>query len=155
VIQARATGDATYDWETTGAVDTARKTARSAQRKATTTRRPRVTQAEKPLADYDRLNVSETVSKLSDLSQEQLAQVVAYERANRKRATVIERAQSLQENEPFPGYDDLTARDIGQRVRDADEATAQRVRDYEGRHQRRVEVLEAASRQLSNSGSSS
>jgi hypothetical protein len=29
------------------------------------------------------------------------------------------------------------------------------VRDYEGRHQRRVEVLEAASRQLSNSGSSS
>ena len=81
--------------------------------------------------------------------------MVAYERANRKRATVIERAQSLQENEPFPGYDDLTARDIAQRVRDADEATAQRVRDYEGRHQRRVEVLEAASRQLSNSGSSS
>jgi ferritin-like metal-binding protein YciE len=155
VIQARATGDATYDWETTGAVDTARKTARSAQRKATTTRRPRVTQAEQPLADYDKLNASEAVSKLSDLSQEQLAQVVAYERANRKRATVIERAQSLQENEPFPGYDDLTARDIGQRVRDADEATAQRVRDYEGRHQRRVEVLEAASRQLSNSGSSS
>jgi ferritin-like metal-binding protein YciE len=155
VIQARATGDATYDWETTGAVDTARKTARSAQRKATPTRRPRATQAEKPLADYDKLNASEAVSKLSDLSQEQLAQVVAYERANRKRATVIERAQSLQENEPFPGYDDLTARDIGQRVRDADEATAQRVRDYEGRHQRRVEVLEAASRQLSNSGSSS
>jgi ferritin-like metal-binding protein YciE len=162
VIQARATGDATYDWETTGAVDTARKTARSAQRtarsaqrKATTTRRPRVTQAEQPLADYDKLNASEAVSKLSDLSQEQLAQVVAYERANRKRATVIERAQSLQENEPFPGYDDLTARDIAQRVRDADEATAQRVRDYEGRHQRRVEVLEAASRQLSNSGSSS
>jgi hypothetical protein len=81
--------------------------------------------------------------------------VVAYERANRKRATVIERAQGLQENEPFPGYDDLTARDVAQRVRDADEATAQKVRDYEGRHQRRVEVLEAASRQLSNSGSSS
>jgi hypothetical protein len=155
VIQARATGDATYDWETTGAVDTARKTARSAQRKATTTRRPRATRAEKPLADYDKLNASEAVFKLSDLSQEQLAQVVAYERANRKRATVIERAQSLQENEPFPGYDDLTARDIAQRVRDADEPTAQRVRDYEGRHQRRVEVLEAASRQLSNSGSSS
>ena len=68
---------------------------------------------------------------------------------------MIERAQSLQENEPFAGYDDLTARDVAQRVRDADAPTVQRVRDYEGRHQRRVEVLEAASRQLSNSGSSS
>ena len=155
VVQARATGEATYDWETTGAVETARKTARRAQRKASTTRRPRATTAEPPLPDYDKLNASQAVSKLADLSQGQLAQVVAYERANRKRATVIERAQSLQENEPFPGYDDLTARDIAQRVRDADEATAQRVREYEGRHQRRVEVLEAASRQLSNSGSSS
>ena len=80
--------------------------------------------------------------------------MIAYERANRKRATVIERAQSLQENEPFAGYDDLTAREIAQRVRDADEPTAQRVRDYEGRHQRRVEVLEAASR-AQQSGSSS
>ena len=79
--------------------------------------------------------------------------MIAYERANRKRATVVERAQSLQENEPFPGYDDLTAREVAQRVRDADEATVQQVRDYEGRHQRRVEVLEAASRQLSGSSS--
>ena len=71
-------------------------------------------------------------------------------------AVLIDRdRKSLQENEPFPGYDDLTAREIAQRVRDADEATAQKVRDYEGRHQRRVEVLEAASRQLSNSGPSS
>jgi ferritin-like metal-binding protein YciE len=155
VVQARATGKATYDWETTGAADTVRKTARKTQRKATTTRRPRATKAEKPQADYDKLTASEAVSKLTDFTQEQLAQVVAYERANKKRATVIERAQSLQENEPFPGYDDLTAREVAQRVRDADEPTAQRVREYEGRHQRRVEVLEAASRTLSNSGSSS
>ena len=153
VAQARAGGRPSYDWETTGAADTARKTARSAQRKATTARRPRAKKAEKPFADYDKLTASDAVSKLPDLTQEQLAQVIAYERANRKRATVVERAQSLQENEPFPGYDDLTAREVAQRVRDADEATAQRVRDYEGRHQRRVEVLEAASRQLSGSSS--
>ena len=91
------------------------------------------------------------MAKLTDLTQAQLRQTVAYERANRKRATVIERAQSLQENEPFSGYDDLTARDVAQRVRDADEATAKKVREYEGRHQRRVEVLEAAQRQLSTS----
>ena len=42
---------------------------------------------------------------------------------------------------------------IAQQVRDAGEATAQGVRDYEGRHQRRVEVLEAASQQLSGSSS--
>ena len=76
--------------------------------------------------DYDKLNAGEVVSKLTDLRQVQLAEVIAYERANRKRTTVIEKAQSLQENEPFPGYDDLTARDVAQRVRDADEATAQR-----------------------------
>jgi ferritin-like metal-binding protein YciE len=153
VVQARAGGRPSYDWETTGAADTARKAGRTAQRKATTSRRPRAKKAEAPFTDYDKQNAGEIVSKLTDLTQEQLAEVVAYERANRKRTTVIERAQSLQENEPFPGYDDLTAREIAQRVSDADEATAQKVRDYEGRHQRRVEVLEAASRQLSGSSS--
>jgi ferritin-like metal-binding protein YciE len=153
VVQARAGGRPSYDWEITGAADSARKTSRAAQRKATTARRPRARKAEAPLTDYDKLNAGEVVSKLTDLTQEQLAEVIAYERANRKRTTVIERAQSLQANEPFPGYDDLTGREIAQRVRDADEATAQRVRDYEGRHQRRVEVLEAASHQLSGSSS--
>jgi ferritin-like metal-binding protein YciE len=153
VVQARAGGRPTYDWETTGAADTARKAGRTAQRKATTARRPRARKAEPPFAEYDRLNAGEVVSRLTDVTQEQLSEVVAYERAHRKRATVIERAQSLQENEPFSGYDDLTAREIARRVRDGDEATAQKVRDYEGRHQRRVEVLEAASRQLSGASS--
>ena len=155
VVQARAGGRPSYDWETTGAADTARKAARTTRRKATTARRPRAGKAGAPFTDYDKLNAGEIVSRLTDLSQEQLSQVVAYERANGKRATVIERARSLQENEPFPGYDDLTAREIAKRVRDADEDAARQVRDYEGRHQRRVEVLEAASRQLSNSGSAS
>jgi hypothetical protein len=66
---------------------------------------------------------------------------------------VIERAQSLQEDEPFSGYDDLTARDVAQRLTEADEPTARRVREYEGHHRRRVEVLEAAQRQLSGASS--
>jgi ferritin-like metal-binding protein YciE len=153
VVQAEAGGRPSYDWETTGGADTARKAGRTARRKAKTARRPRAKKAEAPFTDYDKLTASQVVSKLTDLTQEQLGQVIVYERAERKRATVVERAQSLQESQPFPGYDDLTARDVAQRVRDADEATAQRVRDYEGRHQRRVEVLEAASRQLSGSSS--
>jgi len=157
VVQARAGGRPSYDWETTGAADGVRKAARTAQRKASSGGRKAQSRSRSakrdaaPLSDYDSLTASQVVAKLTDFTQEQLAQTVAYERANRNRATVVERAQALQENEPFPGYDDLTARDVAARVRDADEATAARVREYEGRHQRRVEVLETAQRQLSTS----
>jgi ferritin-like metal-binding protein YciE len=153
VAQARAGNRPSFDWETTGAAETARRTTRTARRKASTTRRPRIKKTQPPITDYDSLSASDVVSKLPDFTQEQLAATIAYERANRKRATVIERAQSLQEDEPFGGYDDLTARDVAQRVREADEATAARVREYEGRHQRRVEVLETAQRQLSGTSS--
>ena len=131
VAEAQAGGSPSFDWTTTGAAETVK-------RKAKTTRRPRIKKTQAPTSDYDKLTASD---------------VVAYERANRKRATVIERAQSLQEDEPFSGYDDLTARDVAQRLTDADEATARRVREYEGRHRRRVEVLEAAQRQLSGASS--
>jgi ferritin-like metal-binding protein YciE len=93
-----------------------------------------------PLPDYDELKASDIVSRLTELSQRELRQLIAYEQAHDNRATVIQRAESLLEDEPFPGYDDLTAREI-----------AQRVREYEGRHKRRVEVMEAAQRQLSTS----
>jgi ferritin-like metal-binding protein YciE len=143
VAQARAGQRPSFDWGKTGAADAAR----SAKR------RPRVKKTQPPLSDYDSLTASEAVGKLPDFTQEQLKQTVAYERANRKRTTVIERAQSLQEDEPFSGYDELTARDVAQRLTDGDEATARSVREYEGRHKRRVEVLEAAQRQLSGASS--
>src|SRR3954453_6836397 len=146
VAEAQAGGSPSYDWTTTGAAETVK-------RKAKTTRRPRIKRTQAPTSDYDKLTASDVVGKLSDFTQAQLSDVVAYERANRKRATVIDRAQSLQEDEPFSGYDDLTARDVAQRLTDADEPTARRVREYEGRHRRRVEVLEAAQRQLSGASS--
>jgi ferritin-like metal-binding protein YciE len=146
IAEAQAGGSPSFDWTTTGAAETVK-------RKAKTTRRPRIKKAQAPTADYDKLTASDVVGKLSEFTQAELGDVVAYERANRKRATVIERAQSLQEDEPFSGYDDLTARDVAQRLTDADEPTARRVREYEGRHRRRVEVLEAAQRQLSGASS--
>jgi len=112
-----------------------------------------VKKAQPPTSEYEALTASEVVGKLSDFTQDQLKATIAYERGNRKRATIVERAQSLQEDEPFSGYDDMTARDVAQRLTDADEATARRVREYEGRHKRRVEVLETAQRQLSGSSS--
>ena len=146
VAEARAGGSPSYDWASTGAAETVK-------RKAKTTRRPRVSKTQPPTSDYDRLTASEVVGKLTDFTQSQLADAVAYERANRKRTTVIDRAHALQEDEPFSGYDELTARDVAQRLTDADEPTARRVREYEGRHRRRVEVLEAAQRQLSGASS--
>src|SRR5829696_1149998 len=138
VVQARAGGSPSFDWSDTGAADAVRSAGKTARKKATTSRRPRVSKkSQPPTSDYDSLTASEAVGKLSDFTQDQLKATVAYERANRKRATVIERAQSLQENEPFNGYDDLTAREVAQRLTDADEATARRVREYEGRHKRR------------------
>lgn len=153
VAQARAGGRPSYHWTSTGAAEGARSAARSTRRKANATRRPRIKKTEPPTSDYDRLTASEVVGKLTDFTQAQLTEVVAYERATRKRATVIERAQSLQEDEPFSGYDELAARDVAQRLTEADEATARRVREYEGRHCRRVEVLETAQRQLSGTSS--
>jgi ferritin-like metal-binding protein YciE len=146
IAEAQAGGSPSFDWTTTGAAETVK-------RKAKTTRRPPMKKTQAPTSDYDKLTASDVVGKLSEFTQAQLGDVVAYERANRKRATVIDRAQSLQEDEPFSGYDDLTARDAAQRLTDADEPTARRVREYEGRHRRRVEVLEAAQRQLSGASS--
>ena len=153
VAQARPGQCPRFDWGETGAADSVRSARRSAKRRAATTRRPRVKKTQAPTSDYDSLTASQAVSKLPEFTQEQLKATIAYERANRKRATVVERAQELQEDEPFAGYDELTAREGAQRLTDADEATVRRVREYEGRHKRRVEVLEAAQRQLSGASS--
>ena len=143
VAQARAGQRPSFDWSETPA----------AKRTPATRRRARVKKAQPPTSDYESLTASEVVGKLTDFTQAQLKATIAYERAHRKRATVIERAQSLREDEPYKGYDELTARDVAQQLTSSDEATARRVREYEGRHKRRVEVLETAQRQLSGASS--
>jgi ferritin-like metal-binding protein YciE len=94
-----------------------------------------------PIPDYDDLNAGQISARLSDLSQEELAATLAYERARRNRRSVVERAVALTAEEPWPGYDraDVTAVLAG-----LDATTADAVREYESRHRRRVAVLEAA-----------
>jgi ferritin-like metal-binding protein YciE len=101
-----------------------------------------------PIAGYDDLNAGQIVSRLSDLSQAQLATVLAYERGSRNRRTIVERARALTADPPWAGYDEAGTAEILARL---DEAIAGSVRDYESRHRRRVSVLEAAQRQLSRS----
>jgi ferritin-like metal-binding protein YciE len=105
-----------------------------------------------PLAGYDRLNAGQVAARLSDLTQAQLRAVATYERAHRHRRTVLERISALEAAEPVDGYDELSEVAAIARLREADEATVARIRDYESRHRRRVAVLEAAHRELSRPG---
>jgi len=100
-----------------------------------------------PWPGYDAQNAGQVVARLGELSQRDLASVADYERANRNRRSVLERVDALTAEEPWPGYDELDAREIQRRVR-ADATVASDVRDYEARHRRRVPVLEAAQREL-------
>jgi len=131
-VAARAGGEPSYDVTTTGAADALRGAAEQAP--------------ELPIEGYDRLNAGQVVARLSDLGQDELATVLAYERANRNRRTIVERGQALTASEPWAGYDEADVAEILSRL---DEAIAGSVRDYESRHRRRVSVLEAAQRELS------
>jgi ferritin-like metal-binding protein YciE len=104
-----------------------------------------------PIADYDRLNAGQVVTRLTDLTQLQLAMVATYEQRRRKRRSVLERIESLQGQEPWAGYDEQAEADVIAGLRERDAATLSAVRDYEGRHRRRVAILEAAQQELARS----
>jgi ferritin-like metal-binding protein YciE len=75
----------------------------------------------------------------------------AQETARTARAAAQEAAgTALGGDEPWAGYDDATAGEITERVRDAAEDLARRVRDYERAHKGRVTVLRAAERELAH-----
>ena len=105
-------------------------------------------QAGNPIADYDELNAGQIVARLSQLTQDQLAAALAYERAHRNRRAIVEKAEQLTATPPWKGYDEDSEEAIIERLTGA---LAGAVRDYESRHRRRVTVLEAAQRELSGS----
>jgi hypothetical protein len=137
---------------------TATATRRAAKRakpavKAATTAAPAAAKAAvtAPITGYDDLTAEEIVAKLPEQPQTALAQVAAYERANAKRATVLERVAALTGPEPAPGYDELTADEAQKLITGGDAALATAVRDYERRHKGRASVLEAAGRNAEQS----
>jgi ferritin-like metal-binding protein YciE len=103
-----------------------------------------------PIANYESLTAEEIVARLRELSQVDLAKVEVYERKTHDRTTVLERIQSLRGDEPWAGYDDMTAEEIIERLREVDEELAARVRDYERAHKDRATVLRAAQREVAN-----
>ena len=174
VVRAEIKGKPSYDITTTGAADTvrdageatketARKTASRAKRTARKARKvPGVAQAEGQIkgavaseedlaiARYDSLTADEITSRLTELSQIDLAKVDSYERRNQNRSTVLSRISTLRGNEPWAGYDELTASEVQAVLSEADDDRANQVRQYERTHKNRAGVLQAAERELSN-----
>ena len=174
VVGAEVEGNGSYDVSKTGAADaargagqTAKETARSttarAKRGARQARKvPGVAQAEGQvkgavaseedlaIARYDQLTADEVVSKLSELSQVDLAKVDSYERKHENRTTVLNKVTSLRGDEPWPGYDELSVAEIESVLGEGDDQRAKDVRSYERAHKNRAGVLKAAERDLAN-----
>ena len=107
------------------AKDTARTTAAKAKRTSRQARKvPGVAQAEGQIkgavasegdlaiARYDKLTAEEIIGRLAELSQIDLAKIDSYERKNQNRATVLSRITTLRGDEPWAGYDELTAAEV-------------------------------------------
>jgi ferritin-like metal-binding protein YciE len=172
VVRADIHGDPSYDLSTIGAVDavreatqTVKQTARDAGDSAKRTSRqarkvPGVARAEGeikgamaseedlPITGYSDLTADEIVAKLGDLSQIDLAKVDAFERKHENRSTVLDKIDTLQGDEPWPGYDELTVSEITALLRDADTETVDKVRSYERAHKNRSSVMKATERKL-------
>jgi ferritin-like metal-binding protein YciE len=171
VVGADVEGEPSYQVTETGAADAAREVGRSAQRTAARTssrakrtarqarKVPGVAQAEGqvkgavasasdlPIARYDELSAEEIAGRLGELSQIDLAKVDSYERKSDNRSTVLSRIASLRGEEPWPGFDELTAAEVQAVLSEADDQRARDVRSYERAHKNRAGVLKATERQ--------
>jgi ferritin-like metal-binding protein YciE len=163
VVRAEVKGKPSYDVTTTGAADAARRTTAATKRTARQARKvPGVARAEGQIkgavasegdlaiARYDELTADEITAKLASLSQVDLAKVDSYERKNQNRATILGRISSLRGNEPWAGYDELTAAEVQAVLSEGDDDRAKQVRSYERAHKNRAGVLKAAEREFSN-----
>jgi ferritin-like metal-binding protein YciE len=174
VVGADVKGQPSYDISSTGAgeavkeasaaTETAvRKTAASAKRTARQARKvPGVAQVEGQvkgavagaddlaIARYDNLTADEITGKLPGLSQIDLAKIDSYERKNQNRTTILGRITTLRGNEPWPGYDELTASEVRAVLAEGDDERVKEVISYERAHKDRAGVRAAAERELTN-----
>jgi ferritin-like metal-binding protein YciE len=170
VVGADVEGKPSYDITNTGAADAtrevrqmARGTQARAKRSARQARKvPGVAQAEGQIkgavaseedlaiARYDSLTAEEILSKLSELSQIDLAKVDSYERKNNNRTTILSRISALRGQEPWPGYDELTVAEIESVLGEGDEQRAKDVAAYERAHKNRAGVLRTTQRETAN-----
>ena len=173
VARAEFEANGSYDVTETGAADTvrqvggtAKRTARKSAGQAKQTARqarkvPGVARAEGTvkgavasesdltISNYDALSADEVQDKLAELSQIELAKVLAYERKNENRSTITSRIDSLQGDEPWPGYDELRVDEVRAVLSEGDEQRIKSTRAYERKHKARAGVIQATERELS------
>jgi ferritin-like metal-binding protein YciE len=174
VVGAEVEGDSSYDVRTTGAADAGREVGRAARTKTTrtaarakrTARQARkvpgvarvegqvkgavASEGDLPIARYDKLTADEITARLPEFSQIDLAKIDAYERKNQNRTTIRSRVTALRSDEPWAGYDELTAAEVIAVLSEGDADRAEQVRSYERAHKDRAGVLNAAERELTN-----
>ena len=63
---------------------------------------------------------------------------------------MLSRVDSLRDDEPWPGYDELTVDEIRKVLARADTKQSRRVREYEGHHKDREGVLQTAEQLAGN-----
>jgi ferritin-like metal-binding protein YciE len=161
VVRAEVKGDPSFEVTKTGAADAVRETGTRAKRTARQARKvPGVARAEGELkgavasegdlaiARYDSLTADEIVGRLAELSQIDIGKIDAYERRHQNRSTVLSRIDTLRGDEPWAGYDELTAAEVQAVLSEADDERAEQVRAYERSHKNRAGVLKAAEREL-------
>ncbi|MDQ5831578.1 MAG: ferritin-like domain-containing protein [Actinomycetota bacterium] len=161
VARAEFDDDGSYDVTDTGAAKAVRKAGGKAKRTARQARKaPGVARAEGTvkgavasesdltIANYDTLSVEDVQGRLSELSQVDLAKVSAYERKNQDRSTVTSRIDSLQGDEPWPGYDELGVDEVRAALSEGDEQRIKDVWTYERKHKARAGVTQATDREL-------
>jgi hypothetical protein len=102
------------------------------------------------IARYDTLTVEEITGKLPKLSQIDLARIEAYERKDQNRTTILSRVTALRSDEPWAGYDELTAAEVIAVLSEGDADRAKDFRSYERAHKNRAGVVKAAERELTN-----
>ena len=161
VVRAELKGDPSFELSTTGAGEAVREAGTRAKRAARQARKvPGVAQVEGEIkgavasegdlaiARYDKLTAEEIAGRLAELSQIDLAKVDAYERKNQNRTTILSRISTLRGDEPWAGYDELTAAEVQAVLSEGDDERAEQVRAYERAHKNRAGVLKATEREL-------
>ena len=123
---------------------------RASPRPRARSRAPSPSESDLAIARYDSLTADEITGRLTELSQIDLAKVDSYERRHQNRTTVLSRITTLRGDEPWPGYDELTAAEVQAVLSEGDDDRAQQVRAYERAHKNRAGVLKAAEREHSN-----
>jgi hypothetical protein len=73
-----------------------------------------------------------------------------YERKTQNRPQILSRLASLRGDEPWAGYDELTADEVIAVLSEGDDDRTEKVRSYEHAHKNRAAVLHAAARALTD-----